>query len=134
MGPKKTRPEYENIMRLTSHEMSGATYRNMLYNIRPGCQVEAESTGQYGTVERVIRSREGVPVCLKVRCGEGGKEIDYISVDRVSLYETDDFYIPDDEYMESYEDTEKLVLAMGYAWDEVRGCYYNAETGDEIAW
>jgi len=66
---------------------SEAHYRAMLRNMAPGCDVEASSTKQGGTITRIIRNIYGAPVCVQVATGEGHKQIDFISVDRIDCFE-----------------------------------------------
>lgn len=82
------------------------SYRNMLDNIHKGCYVEAESTNQGGTVVSVIKSKDRIPVCVKVSYKEenGKTYYDHISVDRISFYEPYTFSVPDCEYSDNYEE------------------------------
>ena len=68
-----------------------------------GCYVEAESTKQAGRVASVIRNMKGIPVCLKVYTAEGKR--DFISVDRVSMWEPYDTYIPNETYDENFKES-----------------------------
>ncbi len=89
----KRKPDYDVVRRLHGHRMLNKNYRAMLMSIQPGCKVESESTRQGGIVEKVIRNIWGTPVCVKVKCGEHNELTDYISIDRVSMYEpTGDAY------------------------------------------
>lgn len=99
----KRKPEYEDIMSISIYgyeRLSLSSFRNMLDNIHPGCYVESSSTEQGGTVENIIRGKNGVPVCLKVRSADDS--IDYISVERVSFWEPYNTYVPNDTYNENY--------------------------------
>ena len=86
--------------------LSTSSYRNMLYNIHKGCYVEAESTNQGGTVVSIIKSKDRIPVCVKVSYKEenGKTYYDHISVDRISFYEPYSFSVPDYEYSDNYEE------------------------------
>lgn len=100
---RKRKPDFKDIMALNTYcyeRLSLLSFRNMLDNVHRGCYIEACSTNQSGTVEAIIRSMNGVPVCLKVRSGDGS--IDYISVERVSFWEPFDTYVPNDTYDENY--------------------------------
>lgn len=129
---RKRSADYQELMKLDSWWLPTSSYRNMLDNIHPRCYVEASSTGQHGTVESVIRNKDGIPVCIKVRYGDD-EEIDYISVDRVSLWEPYDGCVPDSEYFSTFEEDEQALLDSGYWWDEEKGVYVNEE-GDEVVW
>ena len=146
---RKSKPDWESLMSMCSNNMSNGSYRNMLDNVHPGCYVEAESTMQGGTVVGVIRDKSGVPACFKVKYVRGvgddyvdGDEdcaeiegFDYIPVDRITFYEPFSYCVPDDEYNWELEEMHvKWLLEQGYHWDDDRCCYYNNETGDEIAW
>lgn len=87
MGRRKNINTIDEIMKLKGTEMDTGHYRYLLDNVEPSYEVVAYSTQQGGTVEKVIRNRYGVPVCLKVRAGENDEIVDYISVDRVSHFE-----------------------------------------------
>ena len=86
--------------------LSTPSYRNMLDNIHKGCYVEAESTHQGGTVVSIIKSKDRIPVCVKVSYKEenGKTYYDHISVDRISFYEPYSFSVPDYEYSDNYEE------------------------------
>ena len=86
--------------------LSTSSYRNMLDNIHKGCYVEAESTHQGGTVVSIIKSKDRIPVCVKVSYKEenGKTYYDHISVDRISFYEPYSFSVPDYEYSDNYEE------------------------------
>lgn len=86
--------------------LSTSAYRNMLDNIHKGCYVEAESTGQAGTVVSIIKNKDRIPVCVKVSYKEenGKTYYDHISVDRISFYEPYSFSVPDYEYSDNYEE------------------------------
>ena len=86
--------------------LSTSAYRNMLDNIHKGCYVEAESTGQAGTVVSIIKNKDRIPVCVKVSYKEenGKTYFDHISVDRISFYEPYSFSVPDYEYSDNYEE------------------------------
>lgn len=129
---KKKSTNYNELMKMESQWLPSSSYRNMLDNIHPGCYVEAESTRQHGTVDSVVRNKHGIPVCIKVRCGDTG-ETDYISADRVSLWETYDSYVPDSEYFSTFEEDVQDLLDSGYWWDEDKGVYVN-QKGDEVVW
>ena len=60
-------------------------YRKMLDLITPRDYVEASSTNQSGTVSAVIRDASGMPVCIEV--GDWKEGPDYISIDRIDLWE-----------------------------------------------
>lgn len=101
---------YSDIIKLKGWQMTDTLYRAMLDYIAPKCYVEAESTGQYGTILKVIRNIKGLPVCVKVKCkvltGENNKTTtttDYISIDRISFFEPYNTYcISVNEYSDSY--------------------------------
>lgn len=116
MAKRKRHADYEDIMKLNLancdeyDEMTLGWYRCMLSEAKIGETVSAWSTGQFGTIEQIIRNRKGIPVCFKVRTKEG--EVDYISVDRVSSYGYRG-YTPDpdqhwygDTWKESFDDWE----------------------------
>lgn len=88
---KEKRLKFMDLLNLKGYEMSNPQYRAMLDYIEPKCYVEALSTQQYGTVVKVIRNKKNIPVCVKVKYAvtEGVKEkcTDYISVDRINLFE-----------------------------------------------
>lgn len=116
-------------MKLEGWKMGDASYRAMLDYIAPKCYVEASSSNQGGTVEKVIYNRHKVPVCLKVKHGSG--VTDYISVDRVDFWEPFDTYVMDlSEYRDTNEDIEYLNDA-GFFWNDERGCFYNEELDEE---
>ncbi len=105
----KIRAKYSDIVKLKGWQMTDTLYRAMLDYIAPKCYVEAESTAQYGTIVKVIRNRNGLPVCVKVKCEvyiNDNKTItvdDYISIDRISFFEPYDTYcISVNEYSDSY--------------------------------
>lgn len=102
---RKLRPDYDEIMKITNEgyrRISTLSYRNLLDNIHKGCYVESESTRQAGTVTQVIRNQYGLPVCLKVEYDHEGLTLDdYISVDRISLWEPYSYYVSDESYDES---------------------------------
>jgi hypothetical protein len=108
----KIKANYSDIVKLKGWQMTDTLYRAMLDYIAPKCYVEAESTGQYGTVKKIIYNRNGLPVCVKVKCevpicdGNNNKTItinDYISIDRISFFEPYDTYcISVNEYSDSY--------------------------------
>ena len=57
-----------------------SSYRNMLDNIHKGCYVEAESTNQGGTVVSIIKSKDRIPVCVKVSYKEeNGKRLLFVN-------------------------------------------------------
>lgn len=129
---RKTTADYDVLMGMSSYYLPSSSYRNMLDNIHPGCYVEAESTIQGGTVDSVIRNKYGIPVCIKVRYGEDNS-IDYISADRVSMWEPYNTFVPDSEYSSTFEELKQLLLDDGYWWNEEKGVYIN-EKGDEAVW
>lgn len=129
---RKTEADYDVLMKMDGFCLPSPSYRNMLDNIRKGCSVESESTGQGGVVESVIRNKYGVPVCIKVRYGEDDS-VDYISADRVSFWEPYGSFIPDDEYSRDMDDEVQALLDDGYWWDKEKGVYINDE-GDEVVW
>lgn len=129
---RKTEPNFEELMKLKGLCQPSASYRNMLDNIHPKCYVEASSTGQYGTVEDLVRNKYGIPVCIKVRYGDDNS-VDYISVDRIDFWEPFDSRVPDSEYQMTFDEQQKMVLAMGYHWDEGREVYVN-DDGDTLVW
>lgn len=110
--------KYEIIMGMDSINETNSkflptpSYRNMLDNIHLKCYVESESTGQYGTVVKIIKNRFKVPVCVQVSYQTDADDklhYDYISVDRISLYEPYSNYVPDDEYYDDeYYNKDKL--------------------------
>lgn len=119
-------------MKLNGWKMTDSCYRAMLDYIAPKCYVEASSTNQSGTVLKVIYNLNKVPVCLKIESASG--KTDYVSVDRVDFWEPFDEYVSDlSEYIDETEIINELI-SSGYEWDDSRSCYYNEETGDELAW
>lgn len=142
---KKRRPTkagYDVLITRTGGSLgfgSDEAFRNLLDNIHPRCEVEAEGTNQYGEVIDIIRDRYGIPVVVKVRYeeenddGEVEEGIDYIAMADITFWEPYDHCAPDENYYD-YKETEKRLMSMGYKWDDERGCYYNAETGDEAVW
>lgn len=86
--------------------LSTPSYRNMLDNIHKGCYVEAESTGQSGTVISIIKNRDRIPVCVKVSYREENNKTyyDHISVDRISFYEPYSISVSDWEYSDNFEE------------------------------
>lgn len=103
---KRLKAEYSDIITLENvdyERLPTLTFRNLLDNVQIGCYVEAESTRQAGMVVSVIRNRRGVPVCLKVCTAKG--ERDFISVDRVSMWEPFDTYIPNETYDENFKES-----------------------------
>lgn len=100
---RKTRPSYEDIMKLDSNELPTSSYRNLIDNVHKGCYVEAISSQQAGIVDSIIRNRLGIPVCLKVRYDEDGS-VDYISVDRVSFWEPYAYCVPDETYFDNHDE------------------------------
>lgn len=84
----RDKEHWEKLVSRGSVYMSDITYRQMLDQIGPRDEVEASSTHQSGMVKKVIRDKDGYPVCLEVI---RGPEIDYISIDRISLWEQYDF-------------------------------------------
>lgn len=133
MNKKNKYADFDRIMELHGFSQGTASYRNMLDNIHLKCYVEAATTHQGGTVDKIIRSRDGLPVCLRVRCGVGGRDRDYISVDRVSMWEPYHYYIPNDEYETSDAEMIEYLQSRGYRWDEERSAYVN-DAGDEVVW
>lgn len=129
---RKTTADYDVLMEMNSFCLPSSSYRNMLDNIHPGCYVEAESTKQSGTVDSVVRNKHGIPVCIKVRYGEDDS-IDYISADRISMWEPYSYCVPDSEYDSTVEESIQILLDDGYWWDEEKGVYINEE-GDEVVW
>lgn len=103
---KKLKAEYSDIIALENvdyERLPTLTFRNLLDNVQIGCYVEAESTKQAGRVASVIRNMKGIPVCLKVYTAEG--ERDFISVDRISMWEPYDTYIPNETYDENFKES-----------------------------
>lgn len=82
-------PDYEKLETLDSPYMSNNEFQSMLLSIRPNCYVEANSSEQRGTVSKVIFSKDHISVCVQVKMKDGVR--DYISVDRISLFEPYDF-------------------------------------------
>ena len=114
--------------------METETYRAMLDYIKPGCYVESENTGQHGTVSKVIRSCNGVPVCVRVNVDD--RRVDFISVDRITLFEPYDAWC---DCLSSYSDDaingyENWFKKNGYEWSNEKGCYINKDTGDEMVY
>jgi hypothetical protein len=82
--------DFKNINSLDGWKLNNSEYRAMLDYIEPKCFIEASATGQWGTVVKVIRNKDKIPVCIKVRySNRHGKNnmIDYISVDRIDFFE-----------------------------------------------
>lgn len=84
---------YEELMKRSSLNMPTDTYRRMLDNVTPRCQVEAEYTRQWGSIVEIIRDRYGIPACFKVEPYGYTEDnppdwtYDYIPVTEVTLYE-----------------------------------------------
>lgn len=125
----KRRTDYRNVMQMEGLLISNPRYREMLDYIEPKCYVEASTTGQGGTVLKVIYNMYNLPVCVKVKHGSG--RTDYISIDRIDFWEPFRECAPNLNIYQDEEDYAETLLANGYVWDEERGCYYNEETGDE---
>lgn len=96
--------KYDIYNELMSMSGVSAEHRAFLDYVKPKCYVEAEGRRQSGTVVSVIRDRRHVPVCLKVRCGDG--VYDYIQTDNVTHFEPFDDYACD---ISEYSD--------GFPWD-----------------
>lgn len=88
--------------------------------IKPQCYVEClpDSNGdiQGGTVTKVIRDRYGIPVCVQVDFSADGSEIkkyDYISMDRIWLFEPYDERLPDESEFISDKEMEETMKSWG---------------------
>lgn len=85
--------DFEELMKRESRYMSNHSFRRMLDNVTPKCQVEAEYTHQGGSIVEIIRDRYGIPACFKVEPYRYNKDkspgwtYDYIPVTEVTLYE-----------------------------------------------
>ncbi len=66
---------------------SEAHYRAMLRNMAPGCDVEASSTKQGGTITCIIRNIYRVPVCVQAATGADLKQTGYIAVGCIDCFE-----------------------------------------------
>jgi hypothetical protein len=133
----KRKANFSDIVKLDGWKMSDVKYRAMLDHINPRCYVESQSTSQWGEVDKVIRNKQGVPVCVRVTgADDRGNFVDYISVDRIDFFEPYDCYTSDiNEYnVEAEQEYINSLLRSGYIWDDDKCCYYNAETGDEVIW
>jgi hypothetical protein len=89
---------HDNLLKLDGWKLSDPEYRSILDYIEPKCYIEASSSGQWGTVEKVIRNKNGIPVCVKARYSDNhGKNnlVDYISVDRIDFFEPYSRYVSD---------------------------------------
>lgn len=80
----RDKEHFEKLVKRDGYCQSDTRYRMMLDQATVMDEVEASSTGQYGTITSVIRDRDGFPVCFEV-VNSGG--YDFISVDRVDLWE-----------------------------------------------
>lgn len=109
---RKATPEFSSIMAMDNRYFERNTfvsnYRNMLDNCHVGDYIEADSMQQGGTVDGIIRNKDGVPVCYKIRYGEYNS-IDYLAADRITLWEPSGKYpVPatNEEYIETAWDIE----------------------------
>lgn len=116
--------------------MSAADFQKLLRYIDEDWYVEtrpmSDGSVQGGTVKDILRDRYGVPVCLKVASGDG--EIDFISVDRVKLFEAYSGFGIDTTAEPDFDSTRDWVLSMGYEFIEDECLYRHPETGHEICW
>ena len=81
----RDREHHEILVARDGLMMQTDRYRKMLDRISPRDYVESSSTHQFGTVSAVIRDATGMPVCVEV--GDWKKGPDYISIDRIDLWE-----------------------------------------------
>lgn len=80
----RDKEHFEKLVKREGFCQWSERYRMMLDQAAPMDEVEASTTGQYGRITAVVRDRDGFPVCFEV---ENDKGYDFISVDRVDLWE-----------------------------------------------
>ena len=100
--------EHTELMKMGSIKMPNSHYRAMLAYICPKCYLEVFSPQQSGIVKRVLRNKYGIPVCVEVESGGGGK--DYISLDSVDFFEPYDEYPSDMSEYESISGDEEWLV------------------------
>lgn len=97
---RKNIEETDCIQKCESRQfLKNVSYKCLLRDVKVGWYVESHSTNQYGKVVEIIKNRDGVPVCLKVKGKQKPQEeweyfYDYISIDRVTVFQesvTDEF-------------------------------------------
>ncbi len=93
--------------------------RQVMDNIDKKCYVETradlEGEIQGGTVDKIIRDKYGIPVCVRVVCTPPGQkpQYDFIEVSRISFFEPYDHivdigaYSSGGEYFEECEEFEE---------------------------
>ena len=104
---RKSRLDFSAIMRMDNRNFKAnifvQNYRNVLDNCNVGDYIEAESMQNGGAVDSIIRNKEEIPVCYKIRYDDAGS-IDYISADRVTIWEASGRYpVPTDEEYFNYK-------------------------------
>lgn len=128
--------EHDRIMELESYQMPTAQYRAFLESVKEKWYVEtrpfSDGAVQSGTVAEVLRDKFNIPVCLRVALGDGG--YDFISVDRISFFEADEYFDADYGDYQDFDKTREWVLSQGYVYDETECVYRHPETGEEICW
>lgn len=117
-------------------------YMRAVYSyIKPQCYVECapdiHGDVQGGTVDKVIRDKYGIPVCVRVeRTPEGAKrkQYDYIAMTRIKLFEPYDEWVSDYSDFITYKEMDDMMAAQGLYFDEEQCCYVDPKTGAQYPW
>lgn len=103
--------------------------------VKPKCYIETmpdrDGIVQSGEVKKVIRDKYHIPVCLKIKSGDG--RTDYVPIDRITFFEPYDHdydyhldnYRTDDEIEDEFE-------AYGYEYNVEKERWENPKTGEVI--
>lgn len=127
---------YDRIADRENCQMPSEQFKEFLRYVREKWYVETrpfpDGAVQEGTVIEVLRDKFDVPVCLRVKSGDG--EQDLIAVDRVSFFEADSYFDAEYDGYQDFDKTREWVLSQGYVYDEEDCVYRHPETGEEICW
>lgn len=128
--------EHDRIMELESYQMPAAQFRAFLESVKERWYVEtrpfSDGLVQGGTVTEVMRDKFGIPVCIRVKSGDGCGDL--ISVERISFFEADGYFDADYSEYQDFDKTREWVLNQGYVYDEDDCVYRHPDTGEEICW
>lgn len=107
---------YDELMKMNV----SARHRAFLDYVAPKCYVEASGTNQHGTVVKVIRNKNHVPIMLEVE-NPSGK--DRIACSDVDFFEPFNEYVSDvSEYEDFVDMSKEEIMAMDVS-DDIRRSY-----------